>query len=178
MKRYILTGAPGAGKTTILRHLELDGYGVVEEAVTAIIALEQAQGVTEPWSRASFIDAIVNLQRDRQLRAAPLTDDLQFFDRSPICTYALAKYLGYPNSPALSREIERIERERIYQRKVFFIQSLGFITATAARKITPADALRFERVHEETYLAFDYQIIPILGGSLPKRIVSIRKAID
>ena len=48
MKRYILTGAPGAGKTAILRHLELDGYGVVEEAATDIIALEQVQGVAEP----------------------------------------------------------------------------------------------------------------------------------
>jgi predicted ATPase len=157
MKRYILTGAPGAGKTAILRH--------------------QAQGIAEPWSRASFIDAIVNLQRDRQLHAARLTNDLQFFDRSPICTYALAKYLGYPSSPALSREIERIERERIYQRKVFFIQSLGFITATDARKITPEDALRFERVHEETYLAFDYQIIPIAAGPLLERIATIKKAI-
>jgi predicted ATPase len=140
--------------------------------------LEQAQGVAEPWSRASFIDAIVNLQRARQLRAARLTNDLQFFDRSPICTYALAKYLGYPNSPALSREIERIERERIYERKVSFIQSLGFITTTAARKITPEDALRFERVHQETYLAFDYQIIPIAAGLLPERIATIKKGID
>ena len=72
MKRYILTGTPGAGKTAILRQLELDGYGVVEEAATDIIALEQAQGIAEPWSRASFIDAIVNLQRARQLRAARL----------------------------------------------------------------------------------------------------------
>ena len=48
MKRYILTGAPGAGKTAILRQLELDGYGVVEEAATDIIAIEQAQGVADP----------------------------------------------------------------------------------------------------------------------------------
>jgi predicted ATPase len=98
MKRYILTGAPEAGKTAILRHLELDGYGVVEEAATDIIALEQAHGGAEPWSHASFIDAIVNLQRARQLRAARLMDDLQFFDRSPICIYTLAKYPGYPSS--------------------------------------------------------------------------------
>jgi predicted ATPase len=39
MKRYILTGAPGAGKTAIIRQLELDRFSVVEEAATDVIAL-------------------------------------------------------------------------------------------------------------------------------------------
>jgi predicted ATPase len=28
MKRFIITGAPGAGKTAIIRQLELDGFSV------------------------------------------------------------------------------------------------------------------------------------------------------
>lgn len=32
MTGYILTGAPGSGKTAVLRMLETFGYGVVEEA--------------------------------------------------------------------------------------------------------------------------------------------------
>ncbi len=59
MKRYILTGALGAGKTAILRLMESLGYGVVEEAATAVIALEQARGDPEPWTRAFFIDEVV-----------------------------------------------------------------------------------------------------------------------
>ena len=39
MKRFVVTGAPGAGKTAIIRQLELDGFGVVEEAATDVIAL-------------------------------------------------------------------------------------------------------------------------------------------
>jgi predicted ATPase len=34
MKRFILTGAPGAGKTAIIRQIELDGFSVFEEAGT------------------------------------------------------------------------------------------------------------------------------------------------
>ena len=49
MKRFILTGAPGAGKTAVVRQLALDGFSVVEEAATEIIALEHARGVAEPW---------------------------------------------------------------------------------------------------------------------------------
>ena len=58
MKRFILTGAPGAGKTAILRQLELDGFSVVEEAATDVIALWQAQGIAEPWMLPAFIDAV------------------------------------------------------------------------------------------------------------------------
>ncbi|MGA9721125.1 MAG: AAA family ATPase, partial [Candidatus Binatus sp.] len=90
MKRYILTGTPGCGKTSIIRSLELAGYPVVEEAATDLIALRQAQGVAEPWRRASFIDDIVNLQKRRQILVADLSSEVQFFDRSPLCSYALS----------------------------------------------------------------------------------------
>lgn len=48
MKRFIVTGAPGAGKTAIIRQLEHDGFSIVEEAATDVIALEQARGIAEP----------------------------------------------------------------------------------------------------------------------------------
>ena len=89
MKRYILTGAPGAGKTLILRQLELDGFGVVEEAATDLIALWQARGIAEPWHEDFFIDAIAELQNQRQTRAAFEPVAIQFHDRSPVCTAAL-----------------------------------------------------------------------------------------
>jgi predicted ATPase len=38
MRRFIMTGAPGSGKTSILRALENLGYAVVEEAATDAIA--------------------------------------------------------------------------------------------------------------------------------------------
>jgi predicted ATPase len=38
MKRYVVTGGPGAGKTAVIRQLEMDGFSVVEEAATDIIA--------------------------------------------------------------------------------------------------------------------------------------------
>jgi len=66
MKRFILTGTPGAGKTTILRQLEIEGFDVVEEAATNVIALEQAKGVAEPWLQGGFLD-MVDLQRRRLL---------------------------------------------------------------------------------------------------------------
>src|ERR1700735_1397819 len=135
MKRFVLTGAPGSGKTSIIRQLELDGFSVVEEAATDVIALQQAQGIAEPWMHASFIDTVADLQKSRQLRASFEQAHIQFHDRSAICTAALALYLGYPVSDSLSRELERIKSEAIFQQRVFFIRNLGFITHTEARRI-------------------------------------------
>ena len=53
MKRFVLTGTSWAGKTAIIRQLELDGFSVVEEAATDIIALAQARGIAEPWTHPS-----------------------------------------------------------------------------------------------------------------------------
>jgi predicted ATPase len=178
MKRFVLTGAPGAGKTAIVRQLELDGFGVVDEAATDLIALAQAQGITEPWTHPSFIDSIADLQRRRQVRASGQPDAVQFHDRSAICTAALAAYLGHPVSDALSRELERIETQAIYQKRVFFIKNLGFVVPSAARQISFENALRFERIHEQTYRKFGFEIVPIEPGNLLDRVAAITTAIQ
>lgn len=177
MKRYILTGTSGAGKTTILRALETQGYAVVDEAATAVIALEQARGEAEPWSRPSFIDNVVAVQQQRQTQPANTAINVQIYDRSPICTYALSTYLGHPISAALSAEIVRITHEQIYERQVYFIRNLGFCTPTAARRISFKDSLEFERIHEETYHAFGYELVNIPAGRLTDRVATVGNSI-
>jgi predicted ATPase len=177
MKRYILTGAPGSGKTAIIRWLESAGRVVVEEAATDVIALEQARGNAEPWTDLSFVDAIAELQRARQLRAAAIPCDTQFYDRSPVCTYALAVFLGHPVSPVLADELDRVTAGRVYEKRVFFLQNLGFVTPTAARRISLADALRFERIHEDAYRTFGYECVPIAAGELAVRAAEISRSL-
>jgi predicted ATPase len=178
MKRFILTGSPGAGKTAILRQLELDGFSVVEEAATDVIALWQAQGIAQPWTDRSFIDAVAGLQKRRQVRSASDAVEIQFHDRTVICTAALASYLGYLPSEMLSRELERIQAEKIYQKQVFFIRNLGFIKPTEARRISFDESLRFEQIHEETYRTFGFEIVSIEPGSLADRVKAIKSALE
>jgi predicted ATPase len=178
MTRFILTGAPGSGKTAIIRQLELDGFSVVEEAATDVIALKQAQGVAEPWRHPSFIDSIIELQRRRRAQASRETDEIQFHDRSAICTAALAVYLGHGHSDALARELTRLDEEAVFQRRVFFIQNLGFIKPTESRQISLEDALRFERVHEETYRKCGFECVFIAPGSLSDRVDAIKRAVS
>jgi len=176
MKRFVLTGAPGSGKTAIIRQLEIEGFGVIEEAATDLIALSQAQGIAEPWMDPSFIDLVANLQSRRQLRATCQVDEIQFHDRSVICTAALATYLGHPVSRVLSCELERIQTQNVYEKTVFFVRNLGFVATTAARRISFEETLRFEKIHEETYRRFGFELVFIEAGGLAKRVNAIKKA--
>jgi predicted ATPase len=177
---YVLTGAPGAGKTAIVRQLELDGHLVVEEAATDVIALRQALGDLEPHTKPEFIDTIVGLQRRRQQaagQAAGADDSIVFFDRSPVCTLALSRYLGYPESAALTAEVERLLRDGSYDNMVFFVRSRGSVTPTAARRISLADSLVFEEVHERTYRGLGFRLVEVPPGPLADRVSVVRREV-
>jgi len=177
MKRYILTGAPGAGKTTIIRELEATGYSVVHEAATDMIAVEHARGNDEPWTHPAFIDAIAYEQQQRELRASAVPVNIQFFDRSPICTYALCTFLRYPISQMLGSELARIQKERVYERSVFFIRNLGYIVPTAARRISFEDSLVFEKAHEDAYREFGYTLVSVEAAPLADRVALIHATV-
>jgi predicted ATPase len=178
MKRFIITGAPGAGKTAIIRQLELDGFSVVEEAATAVIAAAQAEGTAEPWTDPSFIDAIAHLQKDREIYKSCLHDEVQFYDRSVVCTAALAVYLEYPFSAFLTSELERIKQQIVYERQVFFIQNLGFMTPTEARRISFKESLRFEKIHEDIYCRLGFELLFVAPGTVAERVSTIRAVIS
>lgn len=177
MPAYILTGAPGAGKTAVLRLLETSGYAVVEEAATDVIALGNALGREKPWQEHGFIDRIITLQRQRQNSVRATQGATVFFDRSPVCTLALSRYLGFTTSRLLAREVGRVVAEGMYEATVFFIRNQGFVQATAARRISFEDSLVFEQLHEQTYRDLGFQLVEVPAGPLADRVALIRQTV-
>jgi predicted ATPase len=172
-KHFIFTGTPGSGKTSVIKELEKLGHTVIHEAATDVISQEQAKGLERPWEEPNFVDHITHMQKERQVSA---TGDLQFYDRSPFCTYALGKYLAHWKGlefkplPVLLDEIDRCIKNDVYQNRIFFFENLGFIEHTDARKISYEDALIFEQIHLDVYKEFGFDIIMV-----PKELTVIQR---
>ncbi|MET7670728.1 AAA family ATPase [Micromonospora luteifusca] len=173
-RRYVLTGAPGASKTTLIEALSRRGHLVIREAATDIIAARQAKGCAEPWQEPDFLDAVARLQRHRRL-AADAHGAVQIHDRSPLCTLALARHLGRGVGPDLAAEINRITSTGTYQPLVFLTAPLGFIRRTAACRISYAESLAFAQVHQEVYEAYGHRLVDVPPGSVRDRVALIEK---
>jgi predicted ATPase len=179
MPSYILTGAPGSGKTAVLRLLEVSGHPVVEEAATDVIALGHALGQAEPWQDPDFIGKVLALQRRRQESARAGAGDgaVVFFDRSPVCTLALSRYLGLGPAPVAAGDIDRAVAEGGYETTAFFIRNQGFVQATAARRISFEDSLRFEAIHEQAYTELGFRLVEVPAGPLADRVALIGRTV-
>ncbi|ETZ07370.1 hypothetical protein P618_200434 [Holospora obtusa F1] len=179
-KHFIFTGTPGSGKTSVIKELEKLGHTVIHEAATNVISQEQVKGIEKPWEEPEFVDQIVRMQKERQMNA---TGDLQFYDRSPFCTYALGKYLAdhknieFTPSPILLDEIDRCIKSGVYQNQIFFFENLGFIEHSDARKISYEDALIFEQIHLDVYKEFGFEIVLVPKKTIEERCECVLKTV-
>lgn len=173
MRRYIVTGAPGTGKTAIVSRLQERGWAVVEEAATEAIVQEHAHGVDEPWTDGDFVNKIAALQRERQQRPAASGVGVQFYDRSPLCTRALARYMRLPVTAALADELTRVVAEQVHRSTVFFVRPLGFVEPTAARRISDRDSLAFEAVHEKVYRDHGFTPVDVAPADIAQRVAAV-----
>ena len=77
--KYVLTGGPSVGKTSILTALELKGYSVVREAATDVINYEQARDNPRPWEHMQqFQEKIAELHLGRLYQCTRLNNRLSY----------------------------------------------------------------------------------------------------
>ncbi len=167
----ILTGAPGSGKTSLINTLKERGYQTVSEAATQLIIEKQQSGIKKPWEQSGFIDELISIQ----LKAVDSyeSESLVFFDRSIICTYALAQYLGRDIPKKLLIAINKLPKDAT----VFHIESLDIIEQTSARTLSLSEAKAFGKLHLEVYKHFGYQPIQIPKDTIEARINLLLKVL-
>ena len=90
-----------------------------------------------------------------------------------ICTLALARYLGHPVPPVLEQEVAWATGDGSFDRRVFFVRLLGFIEATAVRRISYADSQAFERMHEDCYRRLGFDLVDVPAGTVAERAAAV-----
>lgn len=90
-RRVVLTGGPGAGKTTVLRAMAARGHAVQADSARAVIAQRQAAGLAPRPEPEAFARAI--LARDlAQFHAAACGD--VFYERGAVDALGMLAELG------------------------------------------------------------------------------------
>jgi|SRR5579885_1905143 len=171
---YVVTGGPGAGKTSLIEALAAEGFTVVPEAGRAVIREQQASGGSALPAADPSAFARAMLARDiaaydaHRAAARPV-----FFDRG------IPDVLGYLRLEGLAvpDDILRAARARPYAR-VFICPPWPEIYVTdAERKQTPEIAARTYDAMVETYGALGYAPVEVPRERVDARVRLIRRAV-
>lgn len=114
VKRSIISGAPGTGKSTLIEGLQARGIYCAEEVSRGIIKKEQAlESDGMPWGNMQRFSELVF--RETIKRFGTAKDD-QFCDRSLVDIIA---YLTHANMEVFE-DLKRFDFHQYYHCKVFF----------------------------------------------------------
>ncbi|RBO52692.1 ATPase [Rhodovulum sp. BSW8] len=156
---FVLTGGPGAGKTSLIAELARRGFHTIPESGRAIIREEmQSGGDALPWADLAAC-AERMLERDlRAHRAARALSGPVIFDRGipDILGYLTLCNLPVPPHVATAAKAAR------HNRRVFLAPYWDEIfTQDPERKQSQTEAEATCSVMFETYIAFGYEIIEL-----------------
>jgi len=160
MEKYIITGGPGVGKTTLLNSLSQKGFITIPEAARKVIEEESRKdrGIL-PWTDlASFQMLVTNKQLHQE-------NDLQdhkgrkiFLDRGIVDNIAYAE-LG---KVSLREDFHDLIGQAGYK-KVFYLEQLPFYEKDEQRKEDLESAKKLHQKMYEVYdrLGFDIIRVPV-----------------
>lgn len=168
----VITGGPGAGKTTLINYLNERGYETSPEIARNVIETQQERGGTAlPWQDN---DAYCRLMTRGSIRAwqdGMAQDPLPvFFDSGLPDTLAHRRVAKLPEDNAL---IQAIETYR-YRRTVFILPPWAEIYKNDNQRTqTFAEAVKTYVILYRTYLECGYDPIEIRKGPVEQRAAQI-----
>ena len=131
--RYIITGGPGAGKTSIINSLKMHGYLVAPEAATEIIEEALKNHIEKPWQAYDYHIRMYELILKRQIEVQNSSKPIAFFDRGHLDGIS---YILLQKRTLYQYIVDCVQASidtQYFNKKVFFIDSLGFVIPGPAR---------------------------------------------
>ncbi|PTW39757.1 AAA family ATPase [Rhodovulum kholense] len=164
---FVLTGGPGAGKTSLITELARRGFHTIPESGRAIIREEmQSGGDALPWAdRAAYAERM--LERDlHAFSAAQKLSGPVIFDRGIPDVLGYLKLCGLPVAPHIATAAKAAR----YNRRVFLAPFWDEIfTQDTERKQSQTEAEATCAAMFETYVALGYEIIELPRTDIARR---------
>jgi predicted ATPase len=166
-QRYVITGAPGTGKTAIIHELKERGYYCVDENSREIITEQIINGgEILPWKNQIAFENLISSKRAKQYASIP-KDGTYFFDRSTIDCIAYLK----ANNLETSAEILEVIKNCEFNCNVFYTPIWEEIyTNDSERKENIENAITIEKFLVSTYQYFDYTLIEVPKLTIEERV--------
>ena len=174
--KYIITGGPGAGKTSLLQALERAGYHCSEEASRRLIAEQVALGSDcLPWINLScFAGKVLDRMINLYMRSADHTG-ITFFDRG---IPDIIAYLKAADLPIDARYYTALQQHS-YQQLVFVLPPWKDIYVNdAERWQTFEEAVHLYASIRETYHVLGFTLIEVPEESVENRMNFIVETIN
>ena len=166
-QKYIITGAPGTGKTAIINALMQKDYSCAEEISREIIS-EQIiiEGDILPWkNQIAFENHIASLRKEQYLNSSE--NRTYFFDRSSIDCIAYLK----ANKLEITTEITQIIKQCVFNRQVFITPFWEEIYINDGERMENIkSAINIENSLIGTYKSLGYTLVKVPKLSVSKRV--------
>jgi len=169
MKLYVITGGPGAGKTTLITALQKKGFKIVPEDARRIIK-EQIliDGDGLPWKNKihyAQLMAEASIQSYWNVIIEP-SENTIFFDRGLPDTTCYMKMEKLP----ISKDLIQLADIIAYHRKVFILPPWKEIYITdAERKQNWEEAVETYEQMRLTYTELGYELVVVPKDTIEKR---------
>ncbi|WP_207531674.1 AAA family ATPase [Desertivirga arenae] len=166
MPKYIITGGPGAGKTSLLNALEEKGFSVSEEASRQLIIEEVAKGSEcLPWiNLPAFAEKA--LERMQSLYHAAPKGQATFFDRGIPDIIAYLKAASIDPDAKYYQALFKCQ----YHPQVFILPPWeGIYVNDTERWQTFEEASQLYQSIKETYEELGFELIELPSASIKER---------
>jgi len=164
--RFVITGGPGAGKTTILDALAERGYIYAPDSARALIRKRLTSGLSPRPPLQQFANDTLEMDIARY-RETPVTDHPIFFERGIVD----ALYGLYRHNALSLGEVEEYVRSFPYNKVVLLMPPWEEIYCTdSERDQTFSESVQVFEISRKWYARWDYETIEVPRTAIDQRV--------